>query len=167
MLIRLAHLILILSPLWMWDIHPAIQFQGALRATCFYINQIHRSATMQWNWMSCDLFSTFANLQMKSSSLLRFLHHLPVQNKRNPQMLLPTFLASPISLVLSISIKSSSLLWMSLFWSKVSMTLCRISDNHTSNTSKPCGGNWTWSRVYLKLSCNYHWPVLSNASSLG
>jgi len=99
MVIRLAHLILILSPLWMWDIHPAIQFQGALRATCFYINQIHRSATMQWNWMSCDLFSTFADLQMKSSSLLRFLHHLPVQNKRSPQMLLPTFLASPISLV--------------------------------------------------------------------
>lgn len=53
------------------------------------------------------------------------------------------------------------------FWSKVSMTLCSISDNHTSNTSKPCGGNWKWSRVYLKLSCNYYWPVLSNASSLG
>lgn len=150
----------------MWDIRPAIQFQGALGATCFYINQIHRSATMQWNWMSGDLFSTFADLQMKSSSLLRFLHHLPVQNKRSPQMLLPTFLASRISVVfidfnqvLSASFKVP-FFGVKFLWPCVVFQII-------SNTPKPCGGNGKWSRVYLKLSCNYHWPVLSNASSLG
>ena len=54
---------------------------------------------------------------------------------------------------------------------------CSISDNYTSNTPKPCGGNGKRSSVYrftglpflgvVKLSCNHHWPVLSNASSLG